>query len=163
MRATFPVRARRRGLRGAGLPCSRQKTAAETPFATTANARAISRTRILRAKHEQQRQQREQRNEQQNQQQSGRRQRGWQRRGKTSRQPPSNGGKRGSYHNTTKHSDAGCRAIKNAKGNAHVAAAQHTCMQGICSMRDIPDPKEDSERPLISFSVTEVLGRDNNF
>ena len=76
----------------------------------------------LRAKHEQQRQQ-EQRNEQQNQQQSGRRQRSRQRRGKTSCQPPSNGGRWCSYHNTTNHSDADCRAIKNANGHAHIAAA----------------------------------------
>ena len=111
----------------------------------------------LHAKHEQQRQQREQRNKQKNQQQQGRRrQRGRQRRGKTSRQPSSNGGRWCSYHNTTNHSDADCRAIKNANGNAHVAAAQHTRMQGICSARDIPDPKEDSERPFISFSATEV-------
>ena len=30
-------------------------------------------------------------------------------------------------------------------------------MQGICSARDIPDPKEDANRPFISFSVTEVI------
>ena len=110
----------------------------------------------LRAKHEQQRQQREQWNEQQNQQQGERRQRGRQRSGKTSRQPPSNGGRWCSYHNTTNHSDTDFRAIKNANGHAHVAAAQHTRMQGICSVRDIPDPKEDSERLFISFSATEV-------
>ena len=45
----------------------------------------------LCTKHEKQRQQRERRNNQQNQQQGGRRQRGRQRRCKTSRQPPSNG------------------------------------------------------------------------
>ena len=45
----------------------------------------------LRANHEQQRQQREQRNEHQNQQQGRRHQRGWQRRGKTSRRLLSNG------------------------------------------------------------------------
>ena len=83
-------------------------------------------------------------------------QRGRQRRGKTSRQPPSKGGRRCSYRNTTDHSDADCRAIKNANGNAHVAAAQYTRMQGICSARDIPDPKEDSERPIFSFSAVEV-------
>ena len=110
----------------------------------------------LRAKHEQQRQQREQRIEQQNQQQGGRRQRGRQRRGKTSCEPPSNGGRWWSYHYTTNHSDADCRAINNANGNAYVAAAQHTRMPGICSARDIPDPKDDSEYPFISFSATEV-------
>ena len=115
----------------------------------------------LRAKYEQHRQQRKQRNEQLNQQQGGRRQRGRQRRGKTSRQPPSIGGRWCSYHNTTYHSDSDCRAIKNANiknanGNAHVAAAQHTCMQRICSAPDIPYPKKDSERPFISFSATEV-------
>ena len=61
-----------------------------------------------------------------------------------------------SYQNTTNHSDADCRAIKNTNGNAHVASAQHTCTQGTCSGRDIPDPKEDSERPFIFFSATEV-------
>ena len=110
----------------------------------------------LRAKHERQRQQREQRNEQQNQQQGESRQRGRQRHGKTLRQPPSNGGRRCSYQNTTNHSNADCHAIKNTNGNAHVAAAQHTRMRGICSARDIPDPKEDSDRLLISFSATEV-------
>ena len=45
-RPTLPVRARRRGLRGARLPCPRQKTTVETSFATTANAWAISRTRV---------------------------------------------------------------------------------------------------------------------
>ena len=29
-------------------------------------------------------------------------------------------------------------------------------MQGSCSARDIPDPKEDSERPFLSISATEV-------
>ena len=82
--------------------------------------------------------------------------RGRQRRGKTSRQPPSHGGRWCSYHNTTNHSNADCRAIKNANGNAHVAAAQNTHMHGICSARDISNPKEDSERPFISFSATEV-------
>ena len=110
----------------------------------------------LRAKHEQQRQQQEQRNEQKNQQQGGRRHRDRQRRGETSRQTPSNGGRWFPYHNTTNHSDADCRAIKNADGNAHVAAAQHTRMQGICSTRDIPDPKKDPEHPFIFFSATEV-------
>ena len=38
----------------------------------------------------------------------------------------------------------------------HVATSQHTRVQGICSARDIPDPKEDSECPCISFSATEV-------
>ena len=108
------------------------------------------------AKHEQQRQQREQRNEQQNQQQGGRRQRGRQRRCKTSRQPPSNGGRGCSYHNATNHSDTDCRAIRNANGNAHVSTAQYTSRRGICTARDIPDPKEDSERLFISFSATEV-------
>ena len=74
----------------------------------------------------------------------------------TLRQPPSNGGRLRSYHNITNPSDADYHAIKGANGNAHVAAAQHTHMQGICSARDIPDPKEDSERPFISFSATEV-------
>ena len=46
MRPTLPVRARRRGLRGAGLPCPRQKTTADTSFSTTANARTTSRTRV---------------------------------------------------------------------------------------------------------------------
>ena len=46
MRPALPVRARRRGLRGVGLPCPRQKTTAETSFATTANARSISRTHV---------------------------------------------------------------------------------------------------------------------
>ena len=29
-------------------------------------------------------------------------------------------------------------------------------MKRVCSARDIPDPKENSERPFISFSATEV-------
>ena len=73
-----------------------------------------------------------------------------------SRQPPNNGGRWCLHHNTTNHNDADCCAIKNANGNAHVAVVQHTRMQGICSARDIPDPAEDSERPFISFSATEV-------
>ena len=46
MRPTLPVRARRRGLRGAGLPWPWQKIVAETSFATAENARVISRTRV---------------------------------------------------------------------------------------------------------------------
>ena len=46
MRPTLLVRARRGRLRGAGLTCPRQKTTTETYFATTANARAVSSTRV---------------------------------------------------------------------------------------------------------------------
>ena len=59
-------------------------------------------------------------------------------------------------YSITNHNDADYRVIKSANGNAHVATAQHTRMQEICSARDIPDPKEDSERPFISFSVTKI-------
>ena len=147
---------------GAGLSYPRQMTTIETYFATTANARAKSRTRVPSPCQAQAAATTTRATERAVlQQQGGRRQRGRQRRGKTSRHPPSNGGWWFSYHNTTNHSDADCRAIKNANiknenGNAHVAAAQHTRMQGICSARDIPDPKEDSERLFISFSTTEV-------
>ena len=95
-------------------------------------------------------------NEQQNKQQGGRCQRGRQGRGKTSRRPPSNGGRGCSYHNTTNNSDADRCAIKTANDIVHVAADHDTHMQRISSARDTPDPKEDSERSFISFSVTEV-------
>ena len=113
--------------RGAAMPTA-EDTRRDIICLYCKRAGHFKKTYPLRAKHEQQRPQREQRNEQQNQQQGGQRQRGRQRRGKTSRQPPSNGGRWCSYHHTTSHSDADCRAINDANGNAYVATSQHTRM-----------------------------------
>ena len=63
-----------------------------------------------------------------------------------------------SYHETTSHSDADCRARrrKQADGNAHIAATGPSRIKGICSAFDLPEEDDQPERPFISLTATEV-------
>ena len=125
-------------------------------FSYCERADHFKKTCLYRAKHEQQRQQREQRNEQQNQQQCGRCQRGRQRRGKTSRQPPSYRERWCSYRSTTNHSEADCRAVRTQTATPTYPSLNTPACRESAATRDIPDSKESSERPSISFFATEV-------
>ena len=72
------------------------------------------------------------------------------------------GGERGpvwcSYHSTTNHSDADCRARrrKQAEGNAHIAATGPSRVNGICCTYDLPEDYDQPERPYISLAAPEV-------
>ena len=63
-----------------------------------------------------------------------------------------------SYHKTTTHSDADCRARrrKPADGNAHVTAAGPSRVKEVCSAYDLPEEEDQPERPYTSFTATEV-------
>ena len=63
-----------------------------------------------------------------------------------------------SCHKTTSNSDADCRARRRRRvdGKAHIAATGPSRINGICSAYDCPEENDQPERPLISFTATEV-------
>ena len=65
-----------------------------------------------------------------------------------------------SYHKTTSHNDADCRAQQHkAGGNTHVTAARTQHVKGVCSAYDLPEEDDESERPYITFTATEVQSK----
>ena len=63
-----------------------------------------------------------------------------------------------SYHKTTIHSDADCRArpVNKLNGNTHFARVRPPSIPGICSSWDLPVRDDSHEKPCISFSAREV-------
>ena len=63
-----------------------------------------------------------------------------------------------SYHRTTTHSDADCRArpANRLVGNAHFAQVRPSSVPEICSSWDLPVRDDFDEEPCISFSAIEV-------
>ena len=63
-----------------------------------------------------------------------------------------------SYHKTTTHSDADCRARrrKRADGNVHIVVTGTSRVKGICSTYDLPEEDDQLERPNIFLTATEV-------
>ena len=62
------------------------------------------------------------------------------------------------YHKTTSHNDADCRArlANGLNGNAHFAQVRLPSVSGICSSWDLPMPDDSNEKPCISFLAREV-------
>ena len=58
-----------------------------------------------------------------------------------------------SYHKTTTHNDADCRATSanGLNGNAHFAQVRPPSVPGICSSWDLPVRDDSDEKPCISF------------
>ena len=63
-----------------------------------------------------------------------------------------------SYHKTTTHNDADCRATlaNGLNGNAHFAQVRPPSVPGICSSWDLPVRDNSDEKPCISFLEREV-------
>ena len=63
-----------------------------------------------------------------------------------------------SYHKTTTHSDADCRATpaNGLNDNAHFAQVRPPSVPGICSSWDLPVRDDSDEKPCISFLAREV-------
>ena len=63
-----------------------------------------------------------------------------------------------SYHKTTTHNDADCRArsANGLNGNVHFAQVRLTNVPGICSLWDLPVRDDFDEKPCISFLAIEV-------
>ena len=63
-----------------------------------------------------------------------------------------------SYHKTTTHNDADCRATpaKGLNGNAHFAQVRPPSVPGICSSWDLSVRDDSDEKPCISFLAREV-------
>ena len=63
-----------------------------------------------------------------------------------------------SYHKTTTHNDADCRArsAKGLNGNAHFAQVRPPSVPGICSSWDLPVRDDSDEKPCISFLAREI-------
>ena len=63
-----------------------------------------------------------------------------------------------SYHKTTTHNDADCRArpANGLNGNAHFAQVHPPSVPGIYSTYDLPVRDDANEKPCISFLVREV-------
>ena len=63
-----------------------------------------------------------------------------------------------SYHKSTTHNDADCRA-RSANGlnnNAHFAQVRPPSVRGICSSWDLPVRNDSGEKPCIYFSAREI-------
>ena len=63
-----------------------------------------------------------------------------------------------SFHKTTTHNDADCRATpaNGLNGNAHFAQVRPPSVPGICSSWDLPVRDDSDEKPCISFLAKEV-------
>ena len=63
-----------------------------------------------------------------------------------------------SYHKTTTHNDADCRATpaNGLNGNAHFALVRSLTVPGICSSWDLSVRDDSDEMSCISFSAREV-------
>ena len=63
-----------------------------------------------------------------------------------------------SYHMTTTHNDADCRATpaNGLNSNAHFAQVRRPSVPGICSLWDLPVRDDSNEKPCISFLAREV-------
>ena len=63
-----------------------------------------------------------------------------------------------SYHKTTAHNDADCRATSanGLNGNAHFAQVRSPSVTGICSSWDLAVRDDSDEKPRISFLAREV-------
>ena len=63
-----------------------------------------------------------------------------------------------SYHKTTTHHDADCRATpaNGLNGNAHFAQVRVPNVSGICSSCDVPVRDDSDEKPYISFFARKV-------
>ena len=63
-----------------------------------------------------------------------------------------------SYHKTTTHNDADCRATpaNGPNGNAHFTQVRPLSVPGICSSWDLPVRDDSDEKPCISFLAREV-------
>ena len=79
---------------------------------------------------------------------------------KPSEQPQQRGGgqMRCSYHKTTTHNDADCRATpaNGLNGNAHFTHVRPPSVPGICSSWGLPVRDYSEEKPCISFKAREV-------
>ena len=63
-----------------------------------------------------------------------------------------------SYHKTTTHNDADCRAtpVNGFSGNAHFAQVRPPSVPGICSLWDLPVRDDSDEKPCISLLASEL-------
>ena len=63
-----------------------------------------------------------------------------------------------SYHKTTTHNDADCRATpaNGLNGNAHFAQVRPPSVPGICSPWDLPMGDDSDEKPCILFLAREI-------
>ena len=63
-----------------------------------------------------------------------------------------------SYHKTTTHNDAHCRATpaNGPTGNAHFAQVRPPGVSGVCSSWDLTVRDDFDEKPCISFLAREV-------